>query len=243
MRLLAASLLCGMKLVETYKMRSEFGGMRPGNSLSQNQSSRLSSLWHSNILVAVGEIARNVQARLLAELHLHNALVPAWIYVSKLTSPGCCSYIPLMTRPTPIGVWKLPRPVVESNCLPFSSGWPGVRSHPVYSMVTRSPFCGLGPLPSEMTVFWTPIVDAVELRVRMVVGATCRSGREKFVKGRSIGSTEVAESKAWWGNWVGGSLHSRDCCCKGMQNAACGLESRASGTIFTAWGRWADPLW
>lgn len=43
-----------------------------------------------------------------------------------------------MTRPTPMGVWKDPRPVVESNCLPFSSGWPGVRNQPVYLSITQS---------------------------------------------------------------------------------------------------------
>lgn len=52
-------------------------------------------------------------------------------------------------------------------------------------MVTLSPCCGLGPLPSEMTVFWTPIVAAVALSglvVAVVTCVTCRSGREKLVK-------------------------------------------------------------
>lgn len=70
--------------------------------------------------------------------------------------------LPLMTLPTPMAVWKGPRPGfwVESNSLPLEPS--GFFNQPVYSMVTVSPFWGLGPLPSEMTVLVTPIVLAVE---------------------------------------------------------------------------------
>jgi hypothetical protein len=70
-----------------------------------------------------------------------------------------------MTRPTPMGVWKDPRPWVLSNCLPFSLL--AVLSQPVYSMVTRSPFCGEGPFPSCRMVFWTPMLRAVVVKVRV----------------------------------------------------------------------------
>ena len=66
-----------------------------------------------------------------------------------------------MTRPTPMAVWKGPRPGfwVESNSLPLEPS--AFFNQPVYSMVTVSPFLGLGPLPSEIVVLVTPILMAV----------------------------------------------------------------------------------
>lgn len=95
--------------------------------------------------------------------------------------------IPLMTWPIPMLTTKSPRPTEESNlevggrCRgqhigtfayhhrsrlvlgaahlePLPLGWLVSLSHPVYSMVTLSPFFGMAPVPSSIIVLVTPIV-------------------------------------------------------------------------------------
>jgi hypothetical protein len=41
-----------------------------------------------NVLAAVGEVAGDVEACLLTELHLHNALVPAYGYGQPYVQPN-----------------------------------------------------------------------------------------------------------------------------------------------------------
>jgi hypothetical protein len=67
----------------------------------------------------------------------------------------------------------------------------------VYSMVTRSPFWGMGPLPSERIVFVTPMFDAVVKKVLVVKSLVAdvrneernmwsRGGRERRFYGSSL---------------------------------------------------------
>lgn len=104
--------------------------------------------------------------------------------------------LPLMTLPTPMAVWKGPRPGfwVESNSLPLEPS--AFFNQPVYNMVTVSPFWGLGPLPSEMTVLVTPIVLAVEWKKEEERGWRMRVKLEEEARGMDLMREDMEGQRA-----------------------------------------------
>jgi hypothetical protein len=54
----------------------------------------------------------------------------------------------------------------KTHCSPLLSGLLVSFKKPVYSMVTLSPFSGIGPLPSRRIVFSTPMFAIVVVKVR-----------------------------------------------------------------------------
>ena len=80
-------------------------GELPAKSQPSTQASTPALLTSGHLLIAIGKVASNIQPRLLAKLHLHDALVPAYPHIVSLPLP-ISEYInvPLMTLPTPIGV-------------------------------------------------------------------------------------------------------------------------------------------